>query len=122
VTPVSPVMPGSEPIEKRYGEGQEEYVPLPAVYQETEPKQWIIWKPSANFDAGPGQFPAMPCFIPTRSSRPVISRWRLTDEERQAIAAGADIVLTLLSFGGPLTPSHLQVTMPDEMPVLVEEP
>jgi hypothetical protein len=55
-------------------------------------------------------------------SRPVLSRWRLTHDERVSVAAGADIVLTLLSFGQPLTPSHLQVCMPDEMPVFVEEP
>jgi hypothetical protein len=53
-------------------------------------------------------------------TRPVVSRWRLSEEERKEVAAGADIVLTLLSFGNPLTPSHLQVCMPDEMPVLVE--
>lgn len=94
--PVSPVMPGSESIEIVYGANQEEYIPLPAVYLDTP-------------------------------SRPVITRWRLTDEERTKIAEGADIVLTLLSFSTPenprpLTPSHLQVCMPNEMPVFVEEP
>jgi hypothetical protein len=96
--PVSPVMPGSESIEVVYGKGQKEYQELPAVYLDTP-------------------------------SRPVLSRWRLTDEERMAVSEGADIVLTLLSFQGqcpmchtPLTPSHLQVVMPDAMPVFVEEP
>jgi hypothetical protein len=54
-------------------------------------------------------------------SRPIVSRWRLDNDEREAIASGADIVLTLLSFGMPLTPSHLQVVMPDAMPVLLED-
>lgn len=52
-------------------------------------------------------------------SRPVISRWRLSDEERKAIADGADIVLTQLTFGNPFHPVHLQVTFPDDMPVLL---
>lgn len=117
--PVSPVCPGSEPIEKRYGEGQEEYIPLPAFYLDTEPKLWVTWQPIA--DSRPGKLPALPCYFPRTSSRPVLSRWRLTDEERAAIANGADLVLTLLSFGQPLTPSHLQVVMPDEMPVLLED-
>ena len=96
--PVSPVMPGSKEIEVVYGKNQPEYNPLPAVYLDTP-------------------------------SRPVLSRWRLTEEERKAVTEGADIVLTLLSFQGqcpmchtPLTPSHLQVVRPDEMPVFVEEP
>lgn len=55
------------------------------------------------------------------ASRPMLTRWRFTDEERAAIAAGADIVLTQLTFGIPFSPVHLQVTMPEEMPALVEE-
>lgn len=85
--PVSPVMPGSEPIETKFGESQEEYIPLPAVYLD-------------------------------QRNRPVLSRWRLNDEERDKIAAGADIVMTLLTFWHPLQPSHLQVCMPDEQPTL----
>lgn len=97
MNPVSPVMPGSESIELVYGKDQTEYVPLPGVYLNT---------PSA----------------------PVITRWRFDEEERKKIAAGGDIVLTLLRFRfpddtpRPLTPSHLQVCLPDEMPVLVDEP
>ena len=68
------------------------------------------------------EYSPLPAVYLDTPSRPVISRWRLTDEERLAVASGADVVLTLLSFGGPLTPSHLQVCMPDAMPVFVEEP
>lgn len=90
-------MPGSESIEVTYGKDQPEYIPLPGVYLDT---------PSAS----------------------VITRWRFDDEERAKIAAGADVVMTLLRFrksdGTPhrLTPSHLQVCLPDEMPILIEEP
>lgn len=68
------------------------------------------------------EYVPLPAVYLDTPSRPVLTRWRLTDEERAAIAAGADIVLTLLSFGRPLTPSYLQVCMPHEMPVFTEEP
>jgi hypothetical protein len=88
---VSPVMPGSKSIEVVYAEHQEEYTPLPAVYVDME------------------------------TCRIVVSRWRLSDEERERVLAGGDIVLQLLiGKRDLLTPSHLQVAMPDEMPVLVE--
>lgn len=51
-----------------------------------------------------------PEYIPLRCSvgpmpeRRCTSRWTLTDEQRQAILDGADIYLTLLTFGGPLQP------------------
>ena len=89
--PISPVMPGSEPIEIVYAKEQKEYVPLPAVY------------------------------VNNANSRTVISRWRLSDQERAEIAAGADVVLQLLMpMGAFLTPSNLQIVMPDEAPVLIE--
>ena len=93
--PVSPVMPGSEQIEIVLGEGQREYVPLPAVYLDTE-------------------------------SCPMVTRWRLSDEEREMVAKGADIVLQQLVFrdkygrNNRFQPIHLQVVMPDAMPLLVE--
>ena len=91
MTAVSPVMPGSHPIEIVLGEGQPEYVPLPAVYLDTP-------------------------------SRPMITRWRLSAEERDAIIAGADVVLQQLTFRMPFQPVNLQVVMPDDAPVFVEEP
>jgi hypothetical protein len=87
MTPVSPVMPGSEDIERVFGEGQPEYIGLPSVFLD-------------------------------QPNRPVISRWRLTEEERQAIAGGADVVLTLLTFWHPLQPVHLQVCFADQNPSL----
>lgn len=87
--PVSPVMLGSESIEIVLGEGQPQYVPLPAVYIDSV-------------------------------ERPMVTRWRLTDEERSAIAEGADVVLQQLTFRAPFQPVNLQVVMPEENPVLVE--
>ena len=89
MNPVSPVMKGSEPIERVYGADQPEYVPLPAVYLDVR-------------------------------SRPVITRWRMDEEERAKVAEGADVVLTILTWGHALQPSHLQITMQDEDPILVE--
>jgi hypothetical protein len=74
------------------------------------------------YGKGQPEYNPLPAVYLDTPARPVITRWRLTDEERAAIAAGADIVLTLLSFGTPLQPSHLQVCQPNEMPMFVEEP
>jgi hypothetical protein len=91
MTAVSPVMPGSEPIEVVLGKDQPEYMPLPAVYLDTP-------------------------------SRPMITRWRLSDEEREAVANGADIVLQQLTFRSPFQPINVQIVMPEECPLFVEEP
>jgi hypothetical protein len=40
----------------------------------------------------------------------VTSRWTFTDDQRQAIAGGADIFLTLLTFGEPLQPILMAVS------------
>jgi hypothetical protein len=74
------------------------------------------------FGKGQPEYEPLPAVYLDTLSRPVLSRWRFTEEERAAIAAGADIVLTILTFGGPLAPSHLQVVKPEEMPLFVEEP
>jgi hypothetical protein len=39
----------------------------------------------------------------------VVSRWKLTDEERQAISEGADIHLSIHTFNGPLQPIRLEI-------------
>jgi len=64
----------------------------------------------------------LPALYLDTPSCPMISRWRLTDEERQAVAAGADIVLQQLTFRRPFQPINVQIVMPDDDPVLVEEP
>lgn len=43
-------------------------------------------------------------------------RFRLSDKERQAIADGADFVITEMTFGGPFTPINVQVCKPNERP------
>lgn len=39
----------------------------------------------------------------------LLSRWRLTDEERARIAAGEDLYVTLQTFGRPMQPIIVQV-------------
>ena len=43
-------------------------------------------------------------------------RFRLSTEERKAIAEGADIILTEMTFGGPFTPVHIAVCQPNVRP------
>jgi hypothetical protein len=43
-------------------------------------------------------------------------RFRLSDEERRAIAQGADVVVTELTFGADFTPLDISVCMPNERP------
>jgi hypothetical protein len=56
-----------------------------------------------------------PEYIPLRTLRSrtdegkVMSRWDLTPEQRKAVANGADLFLTLLTFQGPLQPITLAV-------------
>lgn len=66
------------------------------------------------------EYTPLPAVYLNTPSVPMITRWRLTEEERIAVSSGADIVLTQLTFGNPFSPIHLQVTAQDEMPVLLE--
>lgn len=43
-------------------------------------------------------------------------RFQFTDEERAAIAAGADLVVIELTFGRPFTPLALYLCQPGEAP------
>jgi len=52
-------------------------------------------------------------------SRPMVTRWRLTPEEREMVVNGADIVLQQMTFKNPFQPVNLQVVMPDDCPQLV---
>lgn len=47
--------------------------------------------------------------LPGRRGDSAIARFHFTDEQRKAIAEGADIYLELLHFRGPLAPSLIMV-------------
>lgn len=57
-----------------------------------------------------------PEYLPLRTLRSkgswgrVISRWTFTPEQREAIAAGADVLLELSTFGRPLQPIRMMVS------------
>ncbi len=46
-------------------------------------------------------------------------RFRLSDEEREAVAAGADLIVTEMTFGKQFTPIALQFCAEDEYPNLI---
>lgn len=87
---ISPVVPGLEPYEIRFGAGQPEYEALPALR---------------------GRAP----------SHAVLSRWKLTDDERAQIASGSDIYLSQLTFGHPYQPSSIQVAGANASAVVKDE-
>ena len=47
--------------------------------------------------------------LPGENGNSAIARFHLTDEQRKAVADGADIYLEILHFKGPLAPSRLMV-------------
>lgn len=67
------------------------------------------------------EYNPLPVMYLNTPSVPMISRWRLTEEEREMIRNGADIVLTQLTFGLQFRPVNLQIVAQDEMPQLVED-
>ena len=46
-------------------------------------------------------------------------RFRLSDEEREAVAAGADLIVTEMTLGEQFTPIALQFCAEDEYPNLI---
>lgn len=51
--------------------------------------------------------------LPGMDGNSAITRWQLTDEQRQMITDGADIMLEVIHFKGPLAPVRVMVTKPD---------
>jgi len=50
------------------------------------------------------EYTPLRCLVGLGVDRRVMSRWTLTPEQRKKIAEGADIYLTLLTYGEPLQP------------------
>lgn len=48
----------------------------------------------------------------------VAARYRLTDAEREAVASGADLVITELVMGRTFAPLNLQFLQPEQRPEL----
>jgi hypothetical protein len=47
--------------------------------------------------------------LPGENGDSAITKWELSEEQRKAIAEGADILLEVLHFKGPLAPVRLMV-------------
>ena len=43
----------------------------------------------------------------------IMTRWKLSDEEKAKVAAGEDIYLSLLTFGEPMQPIKLEIGRPE---------
>ena len=77
-----PVVAGREAEEVIFAKDQPQYIPLRTLVYETYPNSGDIR---------------------------VMSRWTLTPEQRKAVAEGADVFLTCLTFGRPLQPVTVAV-------------
>lgn len=51
--------------------------------------------------------------LPGENGNSAITRWELTPLQRQTIAEGADIMLEVIHFGGPLAPVRMMVGKSD---------
>lgn len=85
-----------------YAKDQPEYLPLPTA-QGIGP-QHIVYAP-------------LPHVRPAGPQVPVVSRWALSEEERRLLVGGADLYLTLWTFGHPLQPIQLSVGCPVTCPM-----
>ena len=50
-----------------------------------------------------------------RTEKVLVTRWRLTDDERQWLANGGDLYIAVLHFGQPLQPLMPIASTPDEV-------
>lgn len=54
-----------------------------------------------------------PLHVIRKSDGVVMSRWKPTEAEREAIASGADILLSVYTFNQPLQPLYMEVPVCD---------
>jgi len=62
------------------------------------------------------EYNPLPALVLKTQERHVITRWEFSDEEREAIANGADLVIQTLTFGHAFQPINMQVLDRDELP------
>jgi hypothetical protein len=91
---INPVIDGLEDYEKIYALDQAQYIPLRTIPAMTPMED----------------LPPFLRVIPGSVGQSAITRWELTKEQREAIANGADILLEVTHFGGPLAPVRVMVT------------
>jgi hypothetical protein len=59
--------------------------------------------------------------LPGENGFSAITRWELTDKQREAIANGADVFLEVIHFGGPLAPVRMAIGKQENDPKLWNE-
>lgn len=80
---VSPVVPGREAMELIFAKDQRQFLPLPALAVE---------------DGSPGR---------------IVTRWELTEEDRQRLAAGGSIYVWITTYHQPLQPLAVTTYAPE---------
>ena len=60
-------------------------------------------------DVGQPQYMPLPALRSAGPERVVMSRWELTPVEREMIANGADVFVSIWTFGDPYPPTSLRV-------------
>lgn len=100
--------------EKGKDEGEKEMISVSPVMQGSEDIEVVLGKNQP-------QYRPLPAVYLDTVSCAMVTRWRLSEEEREAISRGADVVLQQLTFRNPFQPVNMQIVMPDQDPVLVEE-
>lgn len=78
-----------------------------------------IDRPEFILAANQPEYIPLPAIVVDAPSRPMVTRWRLSEHERLMITNGADIVLQQLTFGSRFQPVNLQTVMPDDLPELM---
>jgi hypothetical protein len=66
------------------------------------------WEPRTYAEDQPEYLP-LPTLVSMDAAGRVVSRWQPTAEERQRIAEGADVYVTVMTFHGPLQPQLVTV-------------
>ena len=51
--------------------------------------------------------------LPGENGNSAITRWEISPEQRRMIADGADILLEVIHFGGPLAPVRMMLAKPE---------
>ena len=72
----------------------------PVLTEEFKPNEVVYAKDQPQYSPLP---------VLRNSKFVVLSRWKLSDQEREAIAAGADVFLSNWTFNQPLQPVRLEI-------------
>ena len=60
-----------------------------------------------GYGKGQPEYTTLPAI--RNSTGVVLSRWKLSDEERKAVSEGADMFLSVWTFGQPLQPLRVEI-------------